>query len=261
MKAASACRSRTVRCDDGGIGLSWVWPGGVEFQPWKRLHTKRSDETDADYFLRELRLTAALGFLCQICPSTVEEIKLALHQRLSNKRVASAVEIALKAQKLLAESEHAADKLAHPDMVRRILENGSWTADDWIRQWWAGLLVSSCSPDGLDTSNSVFIDLLAKVMPAHLHVLKFVCLMDIELPADGQPGAKRELYCTADELIEAVGSPSLARIQQTMGQLSSLGLLAEHSKPSYISVTDKGKTRIEPTTLGLKMYARCNGHR
>ncbi|WP_348263702.1 hypothetical protein P8935_03870 [Telmatobacter sp. DSM 110680] len=252
---------RTVRCDDGGIGLSWVWPGGVEFQPWKRLHTKRSDETDADYFLRELRLTSAIGFLCQICPSTVEEIKLALHQRLSNKRVASAVEIALKAQKLLAESEHVADKLAHPDMVRRILENGSWTADDWIRQWWAGLLVSSCSPDGLDTSNSVFIDLLAKLMPAHLHVLKFVCILDIGSAADGQAGAKRELYCTADELIEAVGSPSLARIQQTMGQLSSLGLLAEHSNPSYISVTDKGKTRIEPTALGVNMYARCNGRR
>ena len=146
-------------------------------------------------------------------------------------------------------------------MVRRILENGSWTADDWIRQWWAGLVVSSCSSDGLDTSNSIFIDLLAKLMPAHLHGLKFVCVKDIGLLGDGQPGAKRELYCTADELIEAVGSQSLARIQQTMGQLSSLGLLAEHSKPSYISVTDKGKTRIETTTLGLKMYARCNGHR
>ena len=57
-KPRHCCRSRTVRCDEGGVGLSWLWPEGVEFEPWKRVHTKRSDETDADYFLRELRLTA-----------------------------------------------------------------------------------------------------------------------------------------------------------------------------------------------------------
>jgi len=252
---------RAVRCDEGGVGLSWLWPQGVEFQPWKRVHTKRSYETDVDYFLRELRLARALGFLRQICPPAAEEIRLALHQRLSNKRVASAVEIALKAQELLKRRDHGANKLAHPDMVRRILENGSWTVDDWIRQWWGGLLVSSCDADGLDTSNSVFIDLLARLTPVHLRVLSFACRKATELIAAGEPAATLDVYCTAEELIEAVGSHSLARIQQTMGQLSSFGLLAESSKPSYIAVTDKVKTRATPTPLALKMHARCNGHR
>lgn len=250
-------RVKTVRSDEGGIGVSWVWPEGVEFQPWKRVHTKRSDETDADFFLRELRLTGALGFLRQICPSALEEIKLALHQRLSNKRVASAVEITLKAQELMAVTEADANPLAHPDMVRRILEIGSWTVDDWIRVWWAGLLVSSCSADGLDTSNSVFIDILAKLTPAHLRVLKFVCDRNPGSLVDG--ASKPTSSCTADQLIEVVGSQSLSRIQQTMGQLSSLGLLADSSKPSYVALTDKGKTKIEPTDLAMKMYARCNG--
>jgi hypothetical protein len=62
-------------------------------------------------------------------------------------------------------------------------------------------------------------------------------------------------------LIEAVGSHSLARIQQTIGQLSSLGLLAEASHPSYVAVTEKGTTRIIPTELALKMHARCAGRR
>ncbi len=252
---------RVVRCDEGGIGLSWFWPEGVEFEPWKRVHTKRLDETDADFFLRELRLTTALGFLRQVCPAAMEEMKLGLHKRLSNKRVAGAVEIVLKAQELLGRLEPGAKVQAHPDMVRRILENGSWTEDDWIRQWWSGLLVSSCGPDALDTSNSVFLDLLAKLMPLHLRVLAFVCRKATERIEAGESAATLDLYCTAEELIEAVGSHSLARIQQTMGQLSSLGLLAESNKPSYVAVTDKVKTRTLPTTLALKMYARCNGHR
>ena len=252
---------KAVRCDEGGVGLSWMWPKGVEFHPWRRVHTKRSDETDADYFLRELRLTSALGFLQQICLPAAEENRLALHRRLSNKRVASAVEITLKAQVLFGRREPGADLLAHPDMVRRILENGSWTEDDWIRQWWAGLLVSSCSADGLDTSNAVFIDLLAKLTPVHLHVLSFVCNKATELIEAGEPAATLDVYCTSEELIEAVGSHSLARIQQTLGQLSSLGLVAENNKPSYVSVTDKVKTRTLPTPLALEMYARCNGRR
>jgi len=252
---------KAIRCDEGGVGFSWLWPDGVEFEPWRRVHTKRSDETDADFFMRELRLTRALGFLLEVCPAAMEEMKLGLHKRLSNKRVAGAVEIVLKAQELLGRLEPRAKVQAHPDMVRRILENGSWTEDDWIRQWWSGLLVSSCSADALDSSNSVFIDLLAKLMPVHLRVLAFVCPKATERIAAGESAAKLDLYCTAEELIEAVGSQSIARIHQTMGQLSSLGLLAEINKPSYVSVTDKVKTRATPTALGLKMHARCHGHR
>jgi hypothetical protein len=240
--------------------MLWLWPEGVEFEPWKRVHTKRSDETDADYFLRELRLTRALGFLRQICPALLEEMKMALHKRLSNKRIANAVEIALKGLKLLEPSGREVNKQAHPDMVRRIVESGSWTDDDWIRRWWAGLLVSSCSAEAPDTSNSVYIDLLAKLMPAHLRVLAFACRKGTELIEAGAPAATLEVCCTSEELIEAVASPSLSRIQQTMGQLSSLGLLAESNKPSYVAVTDKVKTRVTPTALGLKMYARCHGH-
>ncbi len=252
---------KAVRCDEDGVGFSWLWPEGVEFEAWKRVHTKRSDETDADFFLRELRLTRALGFLRQICPSAMEEMKLGLHKRLSNKRVASAVEITLKAQELLGRLEPRAKVQAHPDMVRRILENGSWTEDDWIRRWWGGLLVSSCSADMPDTSNSVFIDLLAKLTPVHLRVLAFACPKAAELIAAGAVGATTDLHCTSEELIEAVGSQSIARIQQTLGQLSSLALLAESNKPSYVAVTDKVKTRVQPTPLGLKMHARCHGHR
>jgi hypothetical protein len=188
-------------------------------------------------------------------------MKMGLHKRLSNKRVASAVDIALGAQELLAKLSPRAKVQAHPDMVRRIIENGSWTEDHAVQQWWAGLLASSCSTDAPDSSNSVFIDLLAKLMPAHLRAMEFVCPRANDRIAAGEPAATVEVYCTSEELIEAVGSPSLSRIQQTMGQLSSLALLADSNKPSYVDVTDKVKTRATPTALGLKMYARCHGLR
>lgn len=254
-------QARVVRCDEDGFGLEFVFPEGTEFHPWQRVKTKRSDETEADFILKELRLARALGFLQRLCPGVAPEIKHALHDRLSNKRVASAVEIALKAESSLARNRNAGTAFVHPDVLMRIIEGGSWIEDDWIRGMWAGILVSSCGADGQDTSNLAFLDLLAKLNRIHLRVLTLVCRKGVEAMAPGQSAAKLDLDCTADELMEAADSHSFARIQQTIGHLSTFGLIAEAARPSYVMLTGKEKTRTVPTNLGLKMYARCNGQR
>jgi len=254
-------QARVIRCDDEGVGVAFVFPEGTEFQPWQRAKTKRSDESEADFILRELRLARALGFLRRLCPWSADEVNHALLERFSNKRVACAVEVALKAEDILQRHGHVAQPFIAADLLMRILEGGSWIEEDWIRRMWAGLLVSSCSADGQDRSNLPFIDLLARLTPIHLRILSFVCHRGVEALAAGQSEAVLDLYSTAEELMEAADSHSFPRIQQTIGQLSSVGLLADTARPSYVVMSDRSKTKTTPTPLGLKMYARCNGHR
>ncbi len=251
-----------VRCGEDGVGLSFVFPGEVEFHPWNRVHTKRATETDGEYFVRELRIANAMGFLRRICPPASEEIRELLYERHSNKRVANTVVIALKAEDLVARSGKAWSMVAHPDVVMRILEAGSWAEDDWIQQFWAGLLITSCTMDGQDKSNLVFVDMLEKLTPIHLRILSAACKKGSEVVSAGESTSKLTLYFTADELIAAAGTHSLSRIQQTIKHLSSFGLLTESARPSYIAATEKKvNTKTAPTSLGLEMYARCNGHR
>jgi hypothetical protein len=254
-------QARVVRRDGEGVGIAFVFPEGTEFQPWQRAKTKRSDESEADFILRELRLARALGFLRRLCPWSADEVNHALLDRFSNKRVACAVEVALKAEDILQRHGHVAQPFIAADLLMRILEGGSWIEEDWIRRMWAGLLVSSCSADGQDRSNLPFIDLLARLTPIHLRILSFVCHRGVEALAAGQSEAVLDLYSTAEELMEAADSHSFPRIQQTIGQLSSVGLLADTARPSYVVMSDRSKTKTTPTPLGLKMYARCNGHR
>jgi len=124
---------------------------------------------------------------------------------------------------------------------------------------WAGLLVSSCSADGQDRSNLQFIDLLARLTPIHLRIFSFACRRGVEALASGQSEAALDLDSTSEELMEAADSHSFSRIQQTIGQLSSVGLFAESARPSYVAMSDRSKTRTTPTSLGLRMFARCNG--
>lgn len=254
-------QARVIRCEEDGTGFEFVFPKGTEFEPWKRAKTKRSDETEAEFILRELRLSNALGFLRRLCPGGAEEVRHAMNERLSNKRVASAVDIALLAEDALARHGHGNLACAHADIVMRVIEGGSWIEDGWIRRLWSGLLVSACTADGHDTSNQPFIDLLAKLTPLHLRMLAFVCRKAVEAIAAGKPAKQFYLDCSADELMEASDSHSFARIQQTIGHLSGYGLFADTSRPSYVALTDKSKTRLAPTALGLKMWARCNGQR
>ena len=254
-------RVAAIRSDRDGVGLAWVLPRNASFDPWRRVHTKRSDETDLQFFLREIRLTKALAFLAEICPLSTEEIKHALQERFSNKRVASAVEIVLKAEDLLTRNRPREPVLAHSDIVMRILENGSWIEDDWIRRMWAGLLVSSCTADGNDKTNLAFLELMARLTPIHLRILSFVCKKAVETIAPDKPEAKLEIFCTTKELMDAADSHSFQRILQTIGHLSNFGLFQDVMRPSYTAADDKVKTRTTPTPLGFKMYAHCLGQR
>ena len=253
-------QARVIRRDSEGVGVAFVFPEGTEFQPWQRAKTKRSDESEADFILRELRLARALGFLRRLCPWAASEVNHALLERLSNKRVTSAVEIALKAEDILVRRGHVAQPFVSSEVLVRIIEGGSWIDEDWIRKMWAGLLVSSCCADGQDRSNLQFIDILARLTPIHLRILSFVCHRGVEALAAGESEASLDLYSTAAELMEAADSHSFPRIQQTIGQLASVGLLAETARASYIEISDRSRTRTTPTTLGLRMFARCNGH-
>ena len=150
---------------------------------------------------------------------------------------------------------------ADSEIIMRIIESGSWIEESWIRKLWAGMLASSCSPDGHDRSNLSFIDLLARLTPIHLRILSHACNKAIEAIAAGASESNLELYSEPAELMEVADSHSYPRIQQTIGHLATYGLLADISRPSYVAMSDKAKTRTTPTALGLKIYARCNGVR
>ncbi len=257
-----AVQAGAVRCGEDGVGLSFVLPDDVEFRPWNRVHTKKATETDGEYFVRELRTARAMGFLRRICPPGSDEIRQLLYERHSNKRVANEVAIALKAEELVARSRDAGSLFAHPEIVIRILEDGSWAEDEWIQQFWAGLMVTACTTDGQDKSNLVFVDMLDKLTPIHLRILSAACRRGSEVVSAGESTSKLTLYFTTDELIAAAGTHSLSRIHQTIRHLSNFGLLTDSARPSYIAATEKKiKTKTTPTSLGLEMYARCNGHR
>ncbi len=248
-----------IRAGNDGVGLSFVLPEGMDLKLWESPERQGIYEAEADGLLRELRMARALAFLRRICPPAAEEIKEMFHKTLSSVRVANAVEIAFKAERLLLHEPNALAMVAHPGLMVRILEHGTWVDVEWIQELWAGLLATSCTFEGQDESNLVFINLLSRMAPLPTQILTAACAKATRAMAESASVSPYLLVFSAEEMAKITRSNNLVKIYRSISELSELGLLEHSSKPSSHASLESAKAK--PTNLGLQMYARCQGIR
>jgi len=254
-----AVQARAVRWDENGVAVSFVLPPGADLRLWQSPLKSAAEQTEPEDILREFRVAQAIAFLNSISPAASNTIKKLLHEELSNYRLECAVEIALQAEKIL----HAgidADKMHTPaKIVQRIIEDGSWSDDAWLLQFWAGLLATSCSLEGIDESSVTYIDLLCQLKALHLRILAAAATKSTKLLSGFGRISSRPVIWTAQDLKKITGSHDLIRIERDLEHLSDLRLISDRVKSTFFSpISD---TKFTPTSLGLELYARCNGHR
>lgn len=252
-------QARIVRRDANGIGLSFIFPNGVDLRLWDSPLMDAAGQFEPEDILREFRLAAAIAFLERLSPEAAPQLRLLLREGLSNFRVASASEIALRAERMLALGSDADCMHAAPELVLKIIENGSWADSELLLQHWTGLMATSCTPEGNDQSNAMHINLLGQLTSAHLRLLKMACDRGPKYYSGSNRLASRPIKLTARELMETTGSRDLIRIHRDLEYLTDLGLLTVTVRA--VSFSPLQGTDIAATNLGLQLYARGCGHR
>lgn len=197
------------------------------------------------------------AFLARICLPAAEELGLMLRDRVSNWRARNATEMALEAKRLLDERHRGEELHAHPKLVSSVLEKASWTDDEKLRHMWAGLLASSCSKDGMDHSNLMFVSILDQLAPSQALLLEFaVRKTKMFLGETGWIAPSGDSKVTLEELVQATGIVDPIRLDLELDHLRILGLLTEQSGfPANMTVAD-----IAASSMALHFYARCQGH-
>jgi len=254
-----AVQARAVRWSEDGIGLSFVLPAGMDLRLWQSPLKSAAEQTDPEDVLREFRVANVLGFVQRISPQASDRVRQLLREGLSNYRVASAIEIALKAERILSFGANADLMRAPARLVERILEDGSWADADATQQLWAGLLATSCTPSGRDETNLTFVGLLSQLTAAHLRILTAACTKAAKFVSGVERLSSRPIRLHAADLSRITGSRDLLRAHRDLEHLCDLGLLTMTVRSATFSELEG--TEIAPTSLGLQLYARCNGHR
>lgn len=198
-------------------------------------------------------IEGASAFLGRICLPAAEEYGLLLRDKISFWRRENFLRISEKAENLLNKFPDYEKKHAHPRLVSSILEHGSWSDDTIVQDMWAGLIASSCTLDGQDDSNLIFVNLLSQLTKSQGKLLKFSCeksIKDIDRSGLIYIG---DFIVNKDTLFEVTGISDIHIIDRELDHLRSLGLI----KGGFYQGSDIAN--IAPTALAMYMYVRCQG--
>lgn len=250
---------KAVRWDDNGVAVCFVLPPGADLRLWQSPLKSASEQNEPEDILREFRVAQAVSFLSRISPDTKDAMSQLLHEELSNYRLENAIEIALKAEKMLGAAVEADRLRALPHVVSRVVESGSWSDDRWMLQFWAGLLAASCTIGNGDESTLAFVDLLSQLKVLHMRILSAASNKSTKLMNGAGHIATRPLNWKAADLMKFSGSHDLIKLDRELNYMADIGVIAPRTKNAFFQqMTD---TTIAPTALGLELYARCNGYR
>lgn len=252
-------QARAVRWDDHGVAVSFVLPPNADLRLWQSPLKSAAEQNQPEDIVREFRVAQAVSFLARVSPQIKDTMSKLLHEELSNYRLENAIEIALKAERMLGAAVEADRLRALPHVVTRVVEMGSWADDKWMLQFWAGLLAASCTIGAGDESTLVFVDLLSQLKALHMRILSAASNKATKLISGSGTMATRPLNWKAADLMKFSGSHDLIKLDRELNYMAEIGVIAQRVKNAFFQqMTD---TTIAPTTLGLELYARCNGYR
>jgi hypothetical protein len=252
--------AETVRWGANGVGLAFVLPAGMDLRLWEGQTTRAGTRrTSPEYVLREFKMARALAFLGRISPPAHAEAKRLFHEELSNVRAKYAVNVILNAEERMAQERDSENLFAHPELVIAIVNGASWADTEWMQSLWTGLLITSCTHDGQDDSNRFFINLLSQLATIQTRILTAVCAKAVTTVSSNGKVVAEKMFSSSEEMIKMAGSHDLLKVHRSVAQLAEFGLLEKSVRASFVSETEGATTT--PTSLGLKMYARCLGRR
>jgi hypothetical protein len=191
--------------------------------------------------------TAVLG---RICLPAAEEVGLLLKDRVSYWRACNVASITKKLEQKLAQNKVPENAHAHPRLVHKFMEEGSWVDDALVQDMWAGLLSSSCTEEGDDDSNLVFTNILSQLTKLEAKILRLACeRAEKEVSTKGFVFA-RPLMMNREEFPPLVEESDIQRLDRELDHLRTMGLLTEHAGFS----PEGAEMNLTPAALALHMY-------
>lgn len=190
----------------------------------------------------------------RICLPAAGEFGLLLKDKFHAWRTNNLVAISEVAENHLgASTDHA-----HPRLVSSIIERGSWMDDSYVQDLWGGLLASSCTEDGDDDSNLMFIDLLSSITKSQARMLNYICInAEKYMSPEGLPAAKY-FYISFEILKEVSQIDDLIRIDRELDHLRGNELILGGFD---FDQSTTAIARVLPTAIAQNMYVRCQGSR
>lgn len=205
-------------------------------------------------------LDGARAFLSAVCMPGLEELGYLVKDKIRYWRLCNILKMLEKANKRMYFDGQELNLTANARVGISIMEGCSEVDDEELQDLWAGLFVSSCTPDGRDDSNMNFVDLLRRMSSVEARILDYAC-----------KNCKKQLYpnklivadnfnIPLDELMKVAGICDIYRLDYEMDHMRSIELLqaGAFSGGGFNADDDVLDANITPSPLALNLFHKTH---
>jgi hypothetical protein len=202
-------------------------------------------------------------FIKAICMPASEELGLMMRDQVRYWRLNNIIRIMDKSQKMIGFDGNELNLKANPKVVLSIIDKGSLTDDDDLQNMWAGLVTSSCTEDGADDANLIFVNILDRMSTIQARITKHICEDSKKVNSLEGLLLTSEYQIPLTELMEIADCNDIQRLDREVDYMASQRLIIGGL---YLK-DDKEKSLVDdivsitPTALLLNFYVRCTGHK
>jgi hypothetical protein len=201
-------------------------------------------------------LDGASAFLSRICLPAAEEFGLLLQDKVKSWRSNNAKKILEKAEEKLSKESELNDKKAHPLIVWKILENGSWCDHEELQSIWAGLLASSCDKTGQDDSNNMFINIISQLSEVQVKIINYACANATMKLTKTKIVRAEKLKIDVEDLKDITKIDCINRLDRELDYLRSISIINELEGGFD---TEHLVANITPSDMAIQLFIRCQG--
>lgn len=196
-------------------------------------------------------------YIDHICEPAAKQFGLMLGDQFGYWRQSRLIALNEKLKHKLSQRDEPLEDLhAHPRIVVKIFEEGTVVDDDEIQDMWAGLLASSCTKDGTDETNLIFVNILAQLSSSQAKIINLPFIEGNYARYQYDGSEYTDVEKERSELINYTGLPNWGLLKRELDHLNSLGLV----NYSLSSNPQRTLIQIHYDEAALRLYARCQGH-
>lgn len=206
-------------------------------------------------------LDGVSAFLSSVCMPASQEFGLMLRDKVRTWRLNNIIQVIKKAEGKLIFEDDQLHLQSHPKVALSILDNASMVDDELLQEWWAGLFASSCTNDGKDDQNLIFVNILKDLTVFEVKLLSYCC---VNCTKNIFPSklivANDDFRLSVHEIIRITGVEDIRRIDREIDHMVSLGLFSNSivGVSGFIVNQEQMEAHVTPSALALNLYYKTN---
>lgn len=202
------------------------------------------------------------SFLKAVFKPGLEELGFLIKDEVRQWRLNNILRVLEKAKGKMSFDGQELNLTANARVGLSIIEGCSEVDNEELQEMWAGLFVSSCTPDGRDDSNMNFVDLMRRMSSVEAKIIDYACSNCYKYIYPNNLIVAESLTVPFETLVKIAGTADIYRLDSELDHMRSIELLTQgglDGSGGGFDVSDGPlEANITPSALALNMYFKIH---